>query len=366
MWLFWGSPKMWHGYPFQFTTSTDNGATWSAVQFPLFENGAGPHTPQPINSVVRQGSNIYLVVDGAGNNSVLFVSGNEGKTWRESGGRTAGRHTTFVLGKDGSLIGFGGKNTNINGFMPKSITRDGGKTYAVTPTSFLPIGSGQRPSVIRLASGRLFFVADYDELKVKRPRKEGAFAGISDDDGLTWRIRSLAPAVVDSVSVPVKTVGYTTACQSANGLIHVVTSHNQPDVEIELNEAWVAADDPAGTAPVDLMSIQPGSVHEYRDSGGAGKDKVVWSAGIAQNDAYLLHGRQVVYYSTGAVKWQTTYEAGRKTGTETYWFPDGRKKWERRYSADGTWHWLRWNESGSLISSSTWRAKTLISVEKSE
>ncbi|MGA2502437.1 MAG: SUMF1/EgtB/PvdO family nonheme iron enzyme, partial [Tepidisphaeraceae bacterium] len=101
MWMFWGSPKMWHGYPFQFMTSTDNGATWGPVQFPLFENGIGPHTPQPINSVVRQGQNIYLVVDGDGNNAVLFTTANEGKTWRDTGGRTAGRHTTFVLGKDG-------------------------------------------------------------------------------------------------------------------------------------------------------------------------------------------------------------------------------------------------------------------------
>ncbi len=33
-------------------------------------------------------------------------------------------------------------------------------------------------------------------------------------------------------------IGATTA-----GLIHVVTSHHDPDVEIELNEAWVLAGD---------------------------------------------------------------------------------------------------------------------------
>ncbi len=60
------------------------------------------------------------------------------------------------------------------------------------------------------------------------------------------------------------------------------------------------------------------------------------------NGAYLLNGRQVVYYSTGRVKW------------------------ERRYSSDGAWSWLRWDESGRLISSSTWRGKKLISIEKSE
>jgi hypothetical protein len=29
------------------------------------------------------------------------------------------------VGKDGSLIGFGGKNTNIDGLMPKVVSRDG-------------------------------------------------------------------------------------------------------------------------------------------------------------------------------------------------------------------------------------------------
>ena len=40
---------------------------------------------------------------------MLFSTRNEGKTWFDTVGRTGGRHTTVVLGKDGSLIGFGGK-----------------------------------------------------------------------------------------------------------------------------------------------------------------------------------------------------------------------------------------------------------------
>ena len=38
IWLFWGSPRMEAGYPFQYTTSVDNGATWSPVHFPLFRS----------------------------------------------------------------------------------------------------------------------------------------------------------------------------------------------------------------------------------------------------------------------------------------------------------------------------------------
>ena len=146
MWFFFGSPRMLGGPPFQFMTSTDSGATWSAIEFPHLQGEVGKFTPQPINSVVRdRAGTIFLPVDGSGGQSVLFASKDNGKTWYDTGGRTAGRHTTLVLGKDGSLIGFGGKNTNLDGFMPKAITRDGGKSYEKSKTPFQPLGSGQRP-----------------------------------------------------------------------------------------------------------------------------------------------------------------------------------------------------------------------------
>ena len=70
----------------------------------------------------------------------------------DTAGRTAGRHSSFVLGKDGSLIGFGGKNSHLDGRMPKSVSTDGGKSYTNSKTDFMPLAGGQRPAVIRLAS----------------------------------------------------------------------------------------------------------------------------------------------------------------------------------------------------------------------
>jgi len=169
LWFFFGSPRLLGGPPFQFMTSTDNGATWTVPEFANIQGPLGKFTPQPINSIVRApDGTIYLPVDGAGGTSVIFASRDDGKTWRDTGGRTGGRHTTLVLAKDGAtLIGFGGKNTNVDGFMPKSVSRDGGKTWQITKTQFKPLGSGQRPSVIRLASGRLFFVADFFDKKAQ-------------------------------------------------------------------------------------------------------------------------------------------------------------------------------------------------------
>ncbi|HVW06991.1 MAG TPA: SUMF1/EgtB/PvdO family nonheme iron enzyme, partial [Bryobacteraceae bacterium] len=96
LWFFWGSPRLLGGGPFQYMTSDDNGATWSPVVLANLTAPPGKFTPQPINSVVRaKDGTIYLPVDGAGSQAVVFNSHDNGKTWTDPGGRTAGRHTTL-------------------------------------------------------------------------------------------------------------------------------------------------------------------------------------------------------------------------------------------------------------------------------
>jgi formylglycine-generating enzyme required for sulfatase activity len=313
LWFFFGSPRLLGGLPFQFMTSDDSGATWSAIHFPALTGKVGSFTPQPINSAVRTADGtIYLPVDGKGGDSVLFASKDNGKTWYDSGGRTGGRHTTLVVAKDGSLLGFGGKNTNIDGFMPKSRSRDGGKTYEKTKTPFQPLGSGQRPSVIRLASGRLFFVADLFGRKTPGPKGEGAFVALSDDDGETWNTRTL-PGL--------KTVGYVTATQAPNGVVHIVTSKSEPERHIELNEAWVMEGGPESPEPADPR---------------------------------LISG------TVATKQWKATFRNGRKTGVETFWTASGRKQWERTYADDGTWTWRIFDAAGKVTAESRWKGKNLL------
>lgn len=319
MWFFFGSPRLLGGPPFQFMTSTDNGADWSAIEFPRLTGPVGKFTPQPINSVVRaKDGTIYLPVDAVGSTSVLFASKDDGRTWYDTGGRTAGRHTTLVLGEDGSLIGYGGKNSEIDGFMPKVVSRDGGKSYEKSKTPFRPLGSGQRPSIIRLASGRLFFVADLFDKKKLGSQGAGALVALSDDDGATWTTRRLPNLV---------TVGYTTATQAPNGVIHIVTSKNEPPVHIELNEAWVQHGGPE----------DPEARGQYR-----------------------LEGTQTFYYPDRQKQWEVTYRHGRKTGTETYWDAAGRKQWERDYQPDGVWTWKIFDRAGRLTAESRWKGKDLL------
>ena len=238
------------------------------------------------------------------------------ETWFDTDGRTGGRHTTVGLGKDGSLIGFGGKNSNIEGFMPVSVSRDGGKTYQQSKTQFQPLGSGQRPSAIRLASGRLFLVADLFGRKTPGPKGEGAFVALSDDEGATWKTRTL-PGL--------KTVGYVTATQAPNGVIHLVTSKSEPERHIELNEKWVMEGGPETEA-----------------------------AGAR------LEGRQTLAYANGTKQWEATFRAGRKTGLETWWHANGHKQWERSYADDGTWTWKLFDDAGRVTAESRWKAKDLV------
>ena len=341
MWLFWGAVKLLGGPPFQFITSTDSGATWSPAQTPSFTGPVGTFTPQPVNSIVRdRDGTIYLPVDGKGAQTALFATSDNGKTWRDTGGRTGGRHTSFVLGKDGSIIGYGGKNSDIDGFMPRSVTRDGGKTYQNSKTEFMPLGGGQRPSVIRLASGRLFFVADTLSSDVPGGRN-ASFIGLSDDEGQTWKRREL----------PIKsTCGYVTAMQTPNRVIHIVTSKTQPvALHIELNEAWAME----GGEPMQQNTT-------VRDGQTEQTSSAQWSGGIASDGNYRLDGTQTFVYASGAKQWESTYAAGRRVGTETFWSPDGQKKWERIFDPSGTWTWRIFDEEGKVQAGSTWKGKTLI------
>ncbi|HEY2883559.1 MAG TPA: SUMF1/EgtB/PvdO family nonheme iron enzyme, partial [Pirellulales bacterium] len=305
LWFFWGSPRLLGGPPFQYMTSRDNGATWSEIHTPVFPEKIGNFVPQPINSVIiDKDSVIYLPTDAkGGSTSVLWSTADVGKTWHDTGGRTGGRHSTFVLGKDGSFIAFGGKNSNINGFMPLSVSHDSGKSYEKTASQFLPLGGGQRPSVIRLASGRIFFVADYD---LGRGHGKPAFVALSDDEGATWKRRDL----------PVGTVGYVTATQAPNGLIHIVTSKTMPaPLQITLNEAWVLADSTTSSDTSSAEVSETKKLHEVREFSenfAGGKPKARWSGGTADDGQFYLDGKQMFFYDSGAKQWESNYAAGKK------------------------------------------------------
>lgn len=109
-------------------------------------------------------------------------------------GRIAGRHTTYATLKDGRILAMGGKNTDIDGYMPKAISSDGGKNWTVTKTPFAAMGSNQRPCLIRLHSGRLFFCSDFQHRNGSHPeaiKQLGSYVALSDDEGTSWHIKKM-------------------------------------------------------------------------------------------------------------------------------------------------------------------------------
>ena len=360
IWFFWGTPRLIGNTPFYFTQSTDNGVTWGPVQVPQFPAPIGRYVSQPINSVVRTADGTILIptdstgrdAEGNGSISAVWASHDDGKTWYDTGGRTAGRHTTIVMRKDGAILGFGGKNSNIDGRMPLAISTDGGKTWTKQKTPFDPLASGERPSVIRLASGRLFFVADYNPKNQKHIHKDGAYVALSADEGVTWKQKRLPANIL--------TVGYVTATQGPDGIIHIVTSKNTTNYEIELNEAWILSD--AGGSPAALSDLRPGKVVRHRENYADGKPMAEWSSSRASDGEVLLEGPETFYYPNGRLEWSLHFHLGEKTGEENYYREDGTKVWTKEYAPSDDWSWREFDFRGHPVAESHWHNKTLLGV----
>ena len=200
-------------------------------------SAATSRSPSTPSSRAKNGT-IYIPTDSTGRdadgNGSISASGpraTTARTWYDTGGRTAGRHTTIVMANNGDILGFGGKNSEHRWPHAARHQFRRRQNLGEVKTIFDPLASGERPSVIRLASGRLFFVADFNPKHEKHIHKDGAYVALSDDDGKTWKQKRLPADIL--------TVGYVTATQGPDGVIHIVTSKNTVNYEIELNEAWV-------------------------------------------------------------------------------------------------------------------------------
>lgn len=371
--LFWGNPYAEGHFPFQYLTSHDNGATWSEVTYPHITGPLGKNLerPQPINTMLRDRNGVlYLAVDAAGggplgSQSMLWATADDGATWHDTLGRTFGRHTSFVLRKDGSILAMGGKNTGIDGFMPRAISTDGGKTYTMSKTPFSQLNSGQRPCIIRLTSGRLFMAGDFQpSKKTKKPasiREDGSYVALSGDEGETWRIKHLPGAYSEHRKMA--SVGYCVARQAPNGMIHLITSLNHPAMHFEMNETWIlsdatfADDDPRmDRGPATTIAHVTTHQENYAD----GRTRLTWGSGLGDDGRVLLHGTETWFYPSGAKQHEANYLLGRKIGHETYWSAEGGKQWEWLHHDDGTSVWTTYWSDGSKRSESTWKDHELV------
>ncbi|MEO9023352.1 MAG: SUMF1/EgtB/PvdO family nonheme iron enzyme [Ginsengibacter sp.] len=372
--LFWGANKLESGFPFHWINSEDNGATWSEVHFPVFETLLGGYSAQPINSAFRDKKGfLHIASDAIGAESVLWLSTNNGKTWIDPGGRTGGRHTSFALLNDGRILGMGGKSSDINGYMPESISDDEGKSWTVVKSPFPSLGSNQRPTLIRLQDGKLFFAGDFQRKDGYQPEafhQKGSYVALSTDDGKTWHIKGIQGVQPHEDAEKAKelgggTLGYSVARQGQDGVIHLITSVNMPCVEFAFNEAWIMA---RGDSDIDenklLRNTATGikDIKKYEEKYPDGQLKAVWYAGIGNDGRYLLNDTETWYYPNGNKQWIAVFDKGKKTGDEIYWDENQNKTWSWNHREDGISIWSHWYKNGRKKSESTWKNKECIGI----
>ena len=234
-------------------TSSDNGVTWS---LPRLIADHGP-SRMPVESVFRTKEGFYALSCDKGPN-VLWVSRNQGLSWNKSEGSIRGKHAAAVQLTDGRLMALG-REGNINGKMPISISGNMGKTWQYLPSDFQPVSWGQRPVLLRLKEGPLLFASFCKKMMItntsgKQHVVSGLFTAVSLDEGKTWPYCRLVtddgpgrqietmdgdPITMDAHNT--ESVGYLSICQTANGLIHLLTSRQH----FAFNLKWLMTAPPA-------------------------------------------------------------------------------------------------------------------------
>jgi hypothetical protein len=257
----------------------------------------------------------------------------------------------------GRLLSLGGKNTDINGYMPQNISTDWGVTWqAPTQSPFPKLGANQRPSVHRLASGKLVMIGDATLIGTTTPptgwtNGTAPYVALSADNGETWHFKALPVALKhEHEGHKHLTLGYSTVRQAPNGVIHVLATMTHPCLHYEFNEAWVYSAD-GDLAP----ETNGGRIETYSEKYPSGKPKATWSARICPNGRYLLDGVETHYYEDGKKQWELTWASGRRAGEETLWAPDGEKVWSWQHDLKTSVStWTQWWSNGRKRLESEW------------
>lgn len=274
----------WQNLALTLRTSVDNGRTWSRPEL-IEPEHAKRHQVIAGPIITSDGKMIQTCDAGPGGGpegTSVHISSDGGKTWSdpwngedmvkpEDGGcgpSIAGIHGAIVELSDGRLmtvgrgVGIRGKDGKLH--LPQSFSADGGRTwtYRAMP-DFLPIWSGQRVTMRRLAEGPIMlvsFTGHPDKGKGESYGMEftgpdgktftgyGMFVALSFDDGMTWPVRRL---VTDGVrrsmdggawtrgftmdAAHAETKGYLASVQTPDGMIHLISSRNH----YCFNLAWI-------------------------------------------------------------------------------------------------------------------------------
>ena len=181
----------------------------------------------------------------------------------------------------------------------------------------------------------------------------GAFVAISTNNGASWHFKKLPVTLPHHEDRHFGTLGYVTARQAPNGVIHILTTMTQPCLHYELNEAWVFSD---------KGEIKPetsgGEIKAFTENFPNGKIRSQWTARICPDGRYLLDGKETDFYDSGSKQHEVTYASGRKTDEETFWSADGTKLWAWSHDLKHNRSvWTQFWPNGNKKVESTWNTK---------
>jgi len=359
LWFFGGGRAISDYVPFRIATSDDFGATWT-FSVPQLDSPMQNVTAQPICNAFRDPKgNIYIPTDGKEASSLLWRSEDNGISWHDMGGRTSTRHSTIIPLDNNTLLSEAGKNSNINKWNPQNISKDWGLTWEdPTPSPFPQLGTAQRPSMIRLLSGAILLVGESychkHQISPPDDWKLGndCYVAISYDNGKNWKFKSIPVALPHQIRPPYPTLGYVTVRQGPNGVIHILSTTNFPNLHYEFNEAWINSDEK------DITWTGNSTKREtYEEKYKNGNLKARWQAHTVDG-RYLFDGKMTEYYPNGQKQHEVTYENGFKTGIESFWEENGilRWEWERDLKAHkGVW--TQYNHKGKKKLISEWNLR---------
>ena len=257
--------------------SEDNGRTWSDPEL-----AAPGHTKRHqviAGPIITADGRIIQCCDagpGSHDGTAIHISDDNGRSWNdpwdgapmpsfdevESGSTIAGIHAGIVELKDGSLMTLGRGNTLTDPegrrHMPKSISKDGGRTWTYHRSGLPPIDGGQRLVLMRLKEGPIMLVSFTDHPQ-RTPEKErglmfngsrgyGMYVALSFDEGRTWPVRKLmtdgTERMLDGGAWTKQFImdaghaeprGYLAGVQSPDGTIHILSSR----LHYRFNLEWI-------------------------------------------------------------------------------------------------------------------------------
>jgi len=242
-------------------TSQDNGVTWSkprliAPEFD-FRNMVAQSILRTKEGAIVLAADIAKQKESDPPRTNVWVSRDNAQTWTNPDGVIPGVHASVVELNDGRLMALG-RGVDIDGRMPQSFSSDLGRTWTSVASALPPISGGQRSVLVRLREGAILLVS-FAASSPNDPERldTSLFAAASFDEGKTWPLRRvISPGNPDRAALTLdgsrirmnaarsEPLGYCSAIQSRDGLIHVISSINH----YTFNLAWLKEGQPAGSA----------------------------------------------------------------------------------------------------------------------